>query len=73
MLRTTAVSPRRAIRPAYEGIETEPLEDVHKRRPIEVARSAPLMRGLKRWIRRSEASINENRSCRAIRPAYEGI
>ena len=37
----------RAIRPAYEGIETLPQKRFHPATPIRVARSAPLMRGLK--------------------------
>ena len=47
-MRTLGVTrPGRAIRPAYEGIETRCLCGTH-RSSRQVARSAPPMRGLKR-------------------------
>ena len=64
--------PGRAIRPAYEGIETftilRSLIDIL----LTVARSAPPMRGLKPH---HELLNGKSRYplCRAIRPAYEGI
>ena len=60
----------RAIRPAYEGIET--LIRRHWDGIVQyVARSAPPMRGLKLW--RFHRHVHGKACCRAIRPAYEGI
>ena len=89
---------RREIRPAYEGIETQRLAIDCLARSHEVARSAPPMRGLKRGdscicircqtigVARSAPPMRGLKhhhrhyldllypfSCRAIRPAYEGI
>ena len=61
----------RAIRPAYEGIETRCRDSGSGRRSAWVARSAPPMRGLKRYP--AKLSENTKRPGRAIRPAYEGI
>ena len=63
---------RRAIRPAYEGIETHGLVARMPKSIACVARSAPLMRGLKRY-RLCRCSSFQLAPSRAIRPAYEGI
>ena len=62
--------PCRAIRPAYEGIETRTLFIERLSSHTAVARSAPPMRGLKpqKPIDTLNALLG-----RAIRPAYEGI
>ena len=62
----------RAIRPAYEGIETRQDGSFFNRFILAVARSAPPMRGLK-----LSDAVDWNTEYltarRAIRPAYEGI
>ena len=61
----------RAVCPANEGIET-PKKRARRERETNAARSAPLMRGLKRRLARN-FRFRSSTACRAVCPANEGI